>query len=327
MRSSGDKVSEFLGVYIGDNHLDDQKHKPTYRKDDYARACKDELRESLDIARRHKADYAVLLGDLFNRIKPDDDILNSAIEILQEPRDFPVYAIIGNHDVSNSPQRYRESALYSVELSGAIKVVDEAPEFNLGFVHYANDAATQLKEGSIKDRTHLIQAVHCSVTLGPFHGDYVELNDVQTNPACRLLVAGHIHSPMRRRRQDGLIFINPGSLARRKVSPENLGRSPFVLLVKHTLSEIIETQDIPLVCCEPSDDIFHIAKAKAKKTRENTQKSYVKGLEELSGWVFDDEPLYESLEQSAVLKGLEKEVIDIVLQMVKEVDEEIGTNE
>jgi hypothetical protein len=175
------------------------------------------------------------------------------------------------------------------------------------------------------DAAVTILAAHCSITLGPYYKDFVTLEELDVNPKTRLVVAGHIHSPMRGRRNDGLMYIDPGSLCRRKVTTENLIRRPSVLLVDYELGgEIIHAEEVELVRPLGAADIFLTQLASDKKKRKEVQAESIKSLASLSGWIDDTEDPLQSLESSGLVRGIGSDAIGLVISTIQSIHQRRG---
>ena len=281
-------------LFVGDNHIDDRQ--PIERIDNYFQSGLLELSECLRIGRDNECDAVVFLGDIFHRMEPSGACRNEVLKILlndenEEPWPFEKYVTIGNHDVRHNPSNLASSALGTLIEVGALKCVEVANDLGIGFVHFAPHVCQEMADGLLKkiqkryEEPIIIWSIHASVTLSKYYGDHIIVDDVPVNPECRMLVAGHIHMPMRKVRGDNVVFINPGSIGRTALNQENINRIPEVLFVEYDT----ETGDMrryvqPLEFSKPPDEIFHIRAAENRKRQKEDTKKYITQLASISAW-------------------------------------------
>jgi predicted phosphodiesterase len=316
-------------LFIGDNHIDDQK--PVHRKDGYLEATIDELREALEIALVEKADAAVLLGDLFNRLQPGGDARNQVMEVLASAKDggLRVIAVRGNHDMAHNPANYRRSALYSCEMGGLLEVpcqdedaYGEVPELGLGLVHFTPHAHLDLERGRFANKAVTSLAAHTSIALGEVKFPHVLVENVKLSPETKLLVAGHIHTPCRSTREDGLEFVNPGSLCRKAYTPDNILRMPSVVLAEYEVGgALLSTEHITLKRPLPAEEVFEVAMAEGKKRKAALRNERVIELTQMAGWEDESESREESLESSGLLKNVSRAAIDLAISIYRDLRE------
>ena len=64
-------------------------------------------------------------------------------------------------------------------------------------------------------------------------GSYVLFNEVKTHEKTKLIVCGHVHDAMESDREDGVKFINPGSVCREKLNEANKVKEPNTAPLGH----------------------------------------------------------------------------------------------
>jgi predicted phosphodiesterase len=313
-------------LFVGDNHCD--SNTPPSRSDNYCLATAQELRESLEIARDRQCDAVVLLGDVFNRMEVGGESRNMVLRTLKKGNNgaswpFPIYVVVGNHDIAHDPANLEKSALGTIIESDLVQKVDYAENLGIAFGHFVPNIEQQIEAGMLMKVPALIWAVHASITTRPIFGKYIFFNNVPLSKKTRLVVAGHIHFPMDQVRPDGVRFINPGNVGRNAATKENMSREIQVLLVDYERDgSRIDTELIPLASALPADQIFHIQRIQEKKDQSAEEAQFIQKVGQLSGWVnLASGDKYQALRQSGSIKKIDTRVVDMAVDALREVNE------
>lgn len=312
-------------LFIGDNHIDNIT--PTSRCDNYMDACLDELRESLEIARKYKCECVVFLGDVFHRMEVGAWCRNAVLKILKEdengePWPFRKLVCVGNHDIDHNIQNLKKSALGTLLEAGVLEMVDEDESLGIAFGHFRNTLVNEIKGGLLNETTMPIVVVHASVVLAPYYGDYVIFDELPLNKATKFIIAGHIHFPMESSRKDGKFFINPGNVGRERATKENMSRVPQVLLLEHNADcSKYKHKYVTLERSAQPGDIFRIEQIKERKNATLDTKAYIQRVTQISTWG-DIEDKYESLRVSGKIKQLDGEIVELAVDTVKIINDE-----
>lgn len=316
---SASNLNKIKILFVGDTHGDD--NTPEKRKDSYVDACLAEMEEIVEIAHQKECDLVLHLGDVFHRIEPGPLIRNGYLRILLQSK-IPWYTLIGNHDVKhNLDQYYPQSSIRTLVEAGVLKTDDSIEKYGIHLVHHTATKADEFKEGYLSDKAYPIVAAHISITLGPYFGSFVLFDEIPTNKATKLIVAGHIHDAMQKKRADGVRFINPGSISRERLNDANKLKEPQVLFMEYDLEgNIYQEEYIKLKASKPADEIFKIEEAQIKKDNKQDAEKYIKQIS-MMNIIGDDEDIYESLKQSGKLKNIDEKVIDLAIQTLKTVSD------
>lgn len=305
-------------LFIGDTHGDD--NTPDKRKDSYLEACLEEMQECVNIADERGCDLVVHLGDVFHRIEPGPLIRNGYLKILSKAK-TPWYTVIGNHDVKHNLAYFPQSSIRTLVEAGALITGDSIEEYGIFLAHHTAELNDQLRDGYLLDKPYVIVAAHATITLGPFFGSYVLFNEIKTNEKTKLIVCGHVHDAMESEREDGVKFINPGSVCREKLNEANKVKEPKILYVEYDLDgNIYETEYVKLDCCKPSSEIFKIEETQLAKDNKKDTQQYIKQITTMN-LLADDMDIYESLRQSAKIKKIDDKVIDLAIQTLTAVND------
>lgn len=311
-------------LIVGDLHNDNRQ--PPTRRDDYMSACLSELRECMEVAKKHVVDYVLFLGDIFHRMEPSGACRNQVIKILQrddegQPYQFRKLVVVGNHDVKNSLDNLKSSALGTLIRTKCLEYGDFFEEYGLALGHYRESIHEEMRNGLLMSQPAQIWAVHAYVVPGQFHAsDYAIFDEIPMPEECQLLLAGHLHMPMEIQRADGKKLINPGSVGRPKASAEHLDRQPKVMLMKYELGGDVQTRYVELKSPMPADDVFYLEEARARASSRKAGKEFVKQVNSLSSWT-QGEDKYDSVRTSGKHKGVSEEVVELAVTTLKEINE------
>ena len=257
---------------------------PQSRLDNYMESCLMELRETLQIAKAVKADYYILLGDVFNRIEVGGECRNRALEILSSdngtPWPFEKYVVIGNHDIAHNPSYIGKSALKTLISANVIKEGLTDEDLSISFYHFTPKLDEQLLEGVLKDDPSKMIFLHASITDKPSRFEHILFKDLQLNEKTKVVVSGHIHAPMEATREDGVKFFNPGCLGRTEVSEQH---APQVLLIQYDYdNNHIEHKHFMLKNSLKADVVFDIDKSKQKKQDNKNTEAFISAVTNIS---------------------------------------------
>ena len=214
-------------LIVGDNHLDSKS--PKNRVDNYLETSLMELRETLLIAKACKADYYILLGDVFDRIEVGGICRNRVLETLisndGEPWPFKKYVVMGNHDLNSNPYYLEKSALETLIKAKAVECLSEPVDGLFSFYHYTTKLDSQLNEGILQSDPSKIIFLHASITDKPSRFEHVLFDNLEVHKNTKVVCSGHIHSPMESENENGVKFFNPGCLGRTDISEQHHPRS------------------------------------------------------------------------------------------------------
>jgi DNA repair exonuclease SbcCD nuclease subunit len=265
-------------LIVGDNHLDSKT--PQSRVDNYMESCLMELEETLQIAKAVQADYYILLGDVFDRIEVGGVCRNRALETLlsngNKPWPFEKYVVVGNHDIAHNPSYLEKSALGTLIASGVIKYTDSIEELGVRFLHFAPDLDEKIKKGELMNYLDKIYFCHASIVDKPSRFDHALFSDLVFRDTTKLIVSGHIHSPMEAISKCGVKFFNPGSVGRSKIDEKH---DPQVLLIQYDFSnDTIQHKYLKLKSSLSHDIIFDIDKNSKKKFENKNTELFIESV-------------------------------------------------
>jgi DNA repair exonuclease SbcCD nuclease subunit len=85
-------AADIVLVHSSDLHVDDAPHQGPYGEDGTTG-----LRVVLEAAKAHRADYVLLVGDIFDNNRQSNEILAQSATLLRDAA-RPVIVLPGNHD-------------------------------------------------------------------------------------------------------------------------------------------------------------------------------------------------------------------------------------
>ena len=313
-------------LFFTDGHADNIN--PVSRRDDYMVACVAELNEALEIARDRNCDAFIHGGDVFHRMEVNGECRNQILacflhDSYDNPWPFERYVVGGNHDYRHNPQNLRRSALGTIIKAQAVKYVTEIPSLKISCIHYYDGLEYDIADGALKANDSIIWICHANITLGEYYekADYVQFGDIPVNPQCQLILAGHIHSPMEMMRDDGVWFVNPGSISRNAATVDNMNRRPQVVLVEYELDgSYLRHEYIELQTPLPSKDIFKLEEIQARKDKQYDTQRFIQQISQITMWTADSDK-YESLRKSGQAKQVDASVLERAIQTLKDVNE------
>jgi DNA repair exonuclease SbcCD nuclease subunit len=299
-------------LIVGDNHIDNKV--PMYRVDNYLETSLEELKETLIIATAAKADYYVLLGDVFNRIEVSGDCRNKVIKTFASnngvPWNFKKYCIVGNHDIAHNPDYLEKSALTSVFYGGDVECVEKLPDLPVRFFHFEPNLDEKLRKGELENYDDEILFLHASIVDKPARFEHVLFDDLKLHSNTKLVISGHIHGQMQAINRRGAKFINPGSVGRTETSERH---QPQVLLLEYDFEKhTYETVLLQLKNSLPYDLIFDIEKSTQKKEEDKNTQMF---LEAVTSTDFSDN-LTGNLENDFRIFADKRQVENIITNIV-----------
>ena len=262
-------------LIVGDVHF--RGVNPRARLDNYMEAISRKLHEVFALAQQYKVDAIIQTGDLLDSPATGWSTAAELAQILQGSP-CPFLTINGNHDIyaANPGSKYRTPFGFLSRLGIIEDIGEEAFEsgdngkgivitghgFNietdtpLGKGQF--DPATcfvQLKDG--KDvRIHVVHSMLMDHSPG-FEMRHTLISQVETS--AQVIICGHLHtgfgSKYVYRRDDGVLFINPGALCRLSAHHAEIERKIQVALLTVEGGKC-EAELIPLKCAAAGHEVL-----------------------------------------------------------------------
>lgn len=264
------------------------------RKDNVLDTIKTKLTAVVELAKKHKVNNVILLGDLFH-VKVAHKVPHEAVSMymtfLKEIGKYvdSVHTVVGNHDIYGNIKSIARQPIATLVRSGLCEFLPSSPivlgDFEVSAVHYTEDIYENPLLAEKAWTTDKIKMICMHAYLFPdgekFFEDflnYKQLDEVYSD----IVATGHYHTPKENiTKYEGSIsnktFINPGSLLRGSSTSVNFERVPKVVIVESTnegeFSSFVE--EIP---CVKASDIFR--EKKESKALSSEIKDFVDSIKQ-----------------------------------------------
>lgn len=332
-------------IVCGDLHW--RGGNPKARQDDYMAALSRKLEEVFGLAFDHQAPV-IIPGDIFNSPNAAWWVVAELIRRFNHLGDYaniPIITIPGNHDIHGSNLDSVSRTPYGLmEAIGVIRDVRVTP-YNTGPGYggayvtvtghgYNADTDTQAGAeqfiapgGTAPNKLAKIHLVHANLMLDPPGHDmrHTLIDEVTTN--ADVIISGHYHPGLApgvgiHRREDGVLFINPGALARTAATASDLTRQVQVALLTVNEDGWCEAELIPLKSARPGDEVLSREHLEAAEEREARIQDFLELLAEEGQTRFME--MSEIIEDIAERDRLPKGIKDEALRRLSEAREALG---
>lgn len=267
-------------IITGDWHF--RGTNPRARKDNFQEALTRKIREVYNLAQEHKADAIIVPGDL---VDSPGMALGTIIELGMLLQDAPceVLCIHGNHDIwgANPGTKFRTP----IGLLSKLHIIQDIQE-NAYVLHSYNqdgepgpvcfvtghgfDFETDTAAGATQYdpspyiaplfakalgdiSIHVVHSMLLDYTPG-FDMKHTLISQVQTT--ANVVISGHEHIGFGiKRREDGVLFINPGALCRLSAHAAEIERQIQVCLLT-VEGDNVSAELIPIKCAQPGYEVL-----------------------------------------------------------------------
>lgn len=311
-------------LFVGDIHY--RGENPRMRLDDYRQEMKDLIAQCFRLADHRGCDAIVFLGDLFDVSEPTGGVRNEFIDIMSKDPESdslwntPKYAIVGNHDLpGNNIKGLYRSALGTLEKIG-VRIEETIPELSIFCGHYSHD----IHQKNFEDREEEIIALHAYVLpndLAIMGEDYyVSINNFKVSPNCKVVITGHYHDGYGIiERDDGVLFVCPGSLCRLKASKSDLERDIQVAFVEIDNKVTVSLEKLDYVDAHDIFDMSAIEKYRESRMIDKSELSNkLKEMRQLNSIVASDDPKKDFTDFASTV-GLSSDALSSVMNILDEI--------
>ena len=234
-------------IITGDIHF--RGTNPRARLDTYMEAITGKIYEVYDLARRYKTEALIIPGDIFDSPGTSWSVATELAMILQQSP-CPVLTIHGNHDVygGNAESKYRTPYGLLARV-GIVRDIEDNPVIKDGVVISGHGFTVETDTVNGKGQFNPLNAsaacfnihvVHSMLMdhTPPFDMRHTLISQVKTT--AKVIISGHLHTGFGRsgkegyvfRRDDGVLFINPGALCRLSAHHAEMERPVQVALLE-----------------------------------------------------------------------------------------------
>ncbi len=268
-------------IVCGDLHY--RAVTPRARLDNFQEALARKLHEVYSLASRHEARAIIIPGDVFDSPSPGWGTA-AELGLTLQAAPCPVLAISGNHDIwAGNPGSKHRTAFGMLSKLGIIYDVSEdvyecskdtqVPIFITGN-GFTVETDTELGKGQFNPwwQAELGQAViiHLVHSMLMEHSPGFEIRHTlisQVDTSAQVIISGHEHLGFGvKRREDGVLFINPGALCRLSAHHAEIERQVQVALLTVKDGKC-DAELIPLKSAAPGHEVLSRVHLEAEAER------------------------------------------------------------
>jgi len=279
-------------VWRTDVHLSDTP--PASRKDDWASAVLDKLRQVGEVARRVDAAAVIDGGDFFHVKSPSrntHDLIRRTAEV-HRAYPCPVYANVGNHDCVYGDYGYLDQQPLGVLFATgvfnrlydeheAVFVRDGVKVRVVGVPYHGTtydlDRFRRIRRG---DEDVLVCVAHVLASArggSMFEGEDILSYDALTAFEPDMFCFGHWHKDQGVEVVGGKTIVNIGSLTRGSLSQDEVDRKPACAVMTFAPGQPPQIQVVRLRV-RPASEVFDIAGRARAEARTSTVDSFAESV-------------------------------------------------
>lgn len=308
---------------IGDPHF--RCTNPEMRIDNYKEDIFNCLYESFEVAEKNKCSKVIILGDMFDNAEPVGIIRNEVIDLFQKKKDgsawdLEFYTLVGNHDIiGHNLSTLKRTALGTIARCG-VQIVDRICEEDICiyFGHYSDGIEKQDHSWCDAD----VYVMHANILPTEFvSDDYILIDNFKVSPQTRVVISGHYHPGYDTySRQDGVVFCNPGAIARKSAIKSNIERDLQVLMVDIT-KDNCKIKYHKLKTAQSGDKIFNMEAAMDNKQRRKDKKDLSNKLSDIrnNNQIELSESPVTDFKNFSKKNGVSQEAINVVVNILSEI--------
>lgn len=305
-------------LFVTDTHF--RGTTPQHRRDNLPATEKEKWREVTGLARTLGVTAVLHGGDLWDAPNPSLAVGAEFAALLQE-LPVPLYIVPGNHDIfGQNPATLPRTMLGLLARLGLVHLLEPGQPVWLkengltvrltgqGF-HYDLDR----REPALD---YVVAKDDCDVAIHIVHGMLLQ-RPIFPGAPCTLIeqvasltradytLCGHAHLGFPETQVDGRWFLNPGALVRLSALPQEMERTPQIILLDFNGGSC-RHRTIPLQCARPGDEVLDRTLLERAAFREEKLALFVQGIR--AGGEYQGTGLEEIIDSIARQKGLAEEV-------------------
>jgi DNA repair protein SbcD/Mre11 len=277
-------MPEIRFVSSSDEHLADLA--PGFRKDDYRAAILSKLEWQGEFAHRFGASAFLRGGDFFHVKAANKTTMRTMAMAARLQRRYPcpIFAVAGNHDMSNNDPVTVPGQPLGVMLESNVfnhlqdqTFEDGSLKVRIVGVEYTTDLDVDGLHALVKkkDETYTVAIVHALAAMAPeekiqnfFHERVFDYRDLVFEGCPNVYIFGHYHKDQGIVDHLGVKFVNLGAISRGALTFENLDRKPKVASFKFNSQGISVEEHVV-----PHADAAQVFDLELKKKLESERRS------------------------------------------------------
>jgi predicted phosphodiesterase len=260
-------------LVVGDVHLCD--YTPVKRIDTFLDAQFRKIKKIRDIAEERDVDIVFLLGDVFDKARPEIWLVNKAMDYF---RSFPcvVYSLVGNHDLQGCRDGVPGTALGNLFTAGVVKKLGGDTEIlgvSIRAINHTREHTTKLYETA----TPKIIFTHNMVTpqVAPF--EHIFVDDILKISKNCFIFAGDFHPPFEKFNPiTNTRILNPGVLTRTSIAEKDI--DPSVIYFEATPEDLVVKYEKISLGAPKGETIFDVLLHDQIKSDELNLKQFIDSI-------------------------------------------------
>lgn len=297
------------GLVVGDPHFCDAI--PVKRVDDFLDAQFRKLKKIKDIAEEKEVDFVFLLGDVFDRARPDLWLVNKVADYL---RDFPcvIYSLVGNHDLQGCRDGVPGTALGNLFTSNIVRKLEGnitllgIPLRGIGHTreHFASLYVTDYP-------TILMSHNMLTPQVAPF--EHLFIDDVLKVSKNNFIFAGDFHPPFEKyNAETNTRIINPGVLTRTSIAEKDI--TPSVIYFEATPEDLVVYHEKISLGQPSGDEVFNVDLHAKIKNSELNLKNFIDSIAQTQ---FESQDLEKLIQDVGTTSKLPQNIINEAISRIK----------
>lgn len=250
-------------LFFTDTHV--KGINPRGRIDDFTSAIFEKIQWVVSDAVKREVDLVIHGGDWFDSYDVGNTVLSNYIRALEPLRraNIPVVSVHGSHDVHGYQARtLGRSSLGVLETAGYVTLLRAGQTYRIkdilvAGVPHQSDSNVSYMVDDRGDAKYVISVIHDTLVERPLPVgfDHILLSEIEVN--AELVLSGDYHPGHGvYRREDGVIFCNPGALARMKATSNNRTRTPSIAYIEIYDGAPPSIDIVPVGVAKAGEDIF-----------------------------------------------------------------------
>ena len=208
---------------IGDTHFCD--HTPIKRIDNLREAQLSKIDKIKEVADREGAELVILLGDVFDKARPETWLVNRVIEKFVTFKQ-PIYSIVGNHCTQGYKDGIKGTAIGTLFASGIVHRLEGLIQIN-GINFHGIDHSVDHNADVYQNFSNTVIFTHNMIVPYDVQFSHVNADAVLEKVNNCLIFSGDFHLPFEKAKK-GSRIINPGVLVRTSIAEKDV--NPSVIL-------------------------------------------------------------------------------------------------
>lgn len=322
-------------IVAGDLHY--RTVNPRGRLDVYQDSITTKLIEVFDIAKQHDAEAIIIPGDIFDSPGVGLGTIAELGSVIRENKSCPVLCVPGNHDLWGANTTSKPRTPFG--LLGRFELIEDLNEINWDF-HSGNENVFVTGHGYDTDTDteaginqfepgggavdgcsiHVVHSMLLENSPG-FQMRHTLIQDIETS--ANVIISGHEHLGFGiKRREDGVLFINPGALCRLAAHPAEMERQVQVAVLEVENGEA-DAYLVPLQSAQPGREVLSREHLELQAAREERTAEFLHLLQETGETKFLD--ITEIIQGIAKRDKLPKIIRDTALGRLAAAKEECAS--